>query len=140
MRRFGEAVQGLVDDYRDDDGEEEEDGLGIVMFEYSVVSWRERGRKQFINQSSQAPIGQLVELFQKGVDRGEFQPLQPLEAIAIMFAIITDGLILYTSIADSERIYLDEQLEGLKMYLRTVLQVEGSREVGETYFTRLLFY
>lgn len=120
-----EVVEALVDDFQDDD---DEDGLGIVMFEYSVVSWRNEERKQFIVESSQTVMDQLVGLFQKGVARGEFQPLQPLEAIAVMFAMITDGLTLYTSIAGPERIYLGEQLKGLKMYLRTVLQAQ---EAGE---------
>lgn len=120
-----EAVEALVDGFRDED--DTEPGFGIVMFEYSVVSWRNEDRRQFVIENSQIALDGFSELFQKGVDRGEFRPVQPLEAIAVMFALITDGITLYSSI-NAEKVYVKEQLEGLKMYLREVLQVQKAGE------------
>ncbi|HET7658440.1 MAG TPA: TetR family transcriptional regulator [Bacillales bacterium] len=118
-----EAVKALVDYFSDDENEDAEDSFGIVMFEYSVISWRNENRRKFIIENSQIALNQFVDLFQKGVDRGEFRPLQPLQAIAVMFAMITDGITLYSSITDPKMVYVKEDLEGLKLYLRTVLQV-----------------
>lgn len=68
-------------------------------------------------------------MLQTGVNRGGFHPIQPLEAIYSFCVNVTDGLILQASISGKEgNFYLNEQLEGLKMYLRTVLQVENKLE------------
>jgi len=120
-----EAVEALVGDFRDEDNTDPD--FGIVMFEYSVVSWRNEDRRQFVIENSQIALNEFVGLFQKGVDTGEFRPVQPLEAIAVMFALITDGITLYSSI-NAEKVYVKEQLEGLKMYLREVLQVQKAGE------------
>ncbi|HEX7063923.1 MAG TPA: TetR family transcriptional regulator [Bacillales bacterium] len=121
-----EVIEAYLQDYERPANEEK--GFGIVMFEYSVVSWRNEQRRRFMLKNALEMRKQLVNLLHIGVERGEFRPLQPLEAIVSFMGNVTDGFILHSSIADRETFCVNEQLEGLKIYLRTVLQVQEESE------------
>jgi AcrR family transcriptional regulator len=98
--------------------------FGIVTYEFSVTSWRNEERRLFINSRYDRALNDFVKLLQEGVDRGEFKPLQRLETIVNIMINIWDGLVLEVSIAEKEKVDVLGQMEGLKIYLRTVLSIE----------------
>lgn len=119
------ALEAYVHEY---DGEEEENEehsfFGMVMYEYSVISWRNERHRRFMLDYYYEARDTLIDLLKKGIDRGEFRPTQSLETIVNFVINITDGLILQYAIGGEELPPAKEQIEALKIYLRTVLQVE----------------
>ncbi|MFC4617163.1 TetR family transcriptional regulator [Camelliibacillus cellulosilyticus] len=114
-----EALLQLVDEIDDDDN----DPFGKVMYEYSVTSWRNDRHRNFMNRTADLSIQALHTFLKKGVEQGEFNPIQPLEAIVNFIFMINDGIILNVVVRGRDQAYTKEQLRGLKLYLRTVLQV-----------------
>ncbi|WP_229745353.1 TetR family transcriptional regulator [Pullulanibacillus pueri] len=98
--------------------------FGMVAYEYSVTSWRNERHRRFMLNKSQESITAFTDFLQKGVDRGEFSPLQPLKTITFFMFNITDGLMLHASIDDDTSV-INGQLEGLKLYLQTALGVNA---------------
>ncbi|HET7579841.1 MAG TPA: TetR family transcriptional regulator [Bacillales bacterium] len=122
------AIEAYLSDYETPEGQEMETGFGIIMFEYSVTAWRNEKHRQFMLKNALEAQKHLVSMLQTGVDRGEFHPLQPLDVIVSFIVNVTDGLILHSAIANQDNFYLNEQVKALKIYLRTVLQVQEQSE------------
>ncbi len=101
--------------------------FGIVTYEYSVTSWRNEKRKRYINSRYERALTDFTKLLQEGVKRGEFKPIQPLETIANIMINIWDGLVLEVSIADHDKIDVKGQMEGLNIYLKSVLSLGEGR-------------
>ncbi|MGV3488651.1 MAG: TetR/AcrR family transcriptional regulator [Tuberibacillus sp.] len=97
--------------------------FGIVMYEYSVTSWRNERHRQFMLTHSSRSAQNLIRFLQEGVNRGEFRPIQPLKTIAYFIFNVTDGLILHSTIANLDIGTLNGQVEALRIYLKKVLGV-----------------
>ena len=98
--------------------------FGMVSYEYSVLAWRKDTRREVIYNHAMKFTSIFVRFLEKGVATGEFSPNYPLEAVVLFIFNITDGLLLYFMIAKSnlKRVYLDEQIAGLKNYLQYALK------------------
>lgn len=65
-----------------------------------------------------------IQLFQKGVDSGEFSPEQSLYTIATFMINVTDGILLETkNLAGKKEADTEGQINALKLYLKTALQI-----------------
>ncbi|WP_169891073.1 TetR/AcrR family transcriptional regulator [Litchfieldia alkalitelluris] len=98
-----------------------------VNLEYFIVGRSELGRKEFISKRYAKGIQWLVELLSKGVRRGEFTPIQPLEAIAIYLLNIIDSIHIQLLVINVEDSKVPEQFEGVRIYLKHAL---GYKELG----------
>ncbi|MBD5009372.1 TetR/AcrR family transcriptional regulator, partial [Xanthomonas citri pv. citri] len=61
------------------------DTLAPVQFEYLVTAWRNEERRQYLEKRYDLFVERFSRLLQKGIDQGEFQPVQPLATIAKFF-------------------------------------------------------
>lgn len=122
-----ETVWGALNAYlREYEVKEEDLGqvpFGIIMYEYSVTSWRNERHRQFMLTHSKRSVDAMTDFLQKGVERGEFHPIQPLETIVYFLFNVTDGLILQATIANLNIDQLNGQVEGLRLYLKNALGV-----------------
>ncbi|WP_257967916.1 TetR family transcriptional regulator [Peribacillus deserti] len=102
-------------------------GFGIVQFEYFVFSTRKEERSSYLLKRGETAIRNFSLLIENGMKTGEFKPIQPTEAIVMFIININDGLLLQSLTLNKyehDRVYVKEQIQGLKMYLKQVLQVE----------------
>jgi AcrR family transcriptional regulator len=108
-------------------------GFGIVQYEYAVNSARKKSRSASIVRRLDSSLGNLARFIHQGVQTGEFKPVQPTEAIVLFMVNILDGILLHRmltfDIVEPERVFIKEQISGLKSYLKNVLQFsEDSNE------------
>ncbi|WP_158598355.1 TetR family transcriptional regulator [Falsibacillus albus] len=101
-------------------------GFGIVQFEYFINSARKEERANYLLTRYNSAVKSFSDLIHHGIQNGEFKPIQPVEAIVLFFINVTDGLLmqrlLTINILPPSKVYVSEQLEGLKIYLKQVLQ------------------
>lgn len=119
-----EKVWDALNHYMKEFEEDVDNPFGIVTYEYFVTSWRNPERKAYLLERYRHGLGNIIQLLQSGVDRGEFTPLQSLEHIASFMINVWDGLILEAKLADAETANVTGQLEALRIYLRAVLQLK----------------
>lgn len=119
-----EVLEHLLGEYEKTEEDEANVGFGIIMYEYSVTSWRNERHRQFIIRNAVEARKSFISLLQAGVDRGEFHPILPLHQIVEFMFNVTDGLVLYGAIDAQGFTSIEQQIESLKIYLRTVLKVE----------------
>lgn len=98
----------------------------LVSIEYFVMSIREKERIPYYLNSIEKWYGELEQFFQKGVESGEFNPVQPIRGIISFIVNILDGLIIQTFTFNYESAHIKDQVEGLKLYLRHALGVQSS--------------
>lgn len=96
--------------------------FGMVMYEYSVISWRNADRKQFFQKRGKIAMENFLMLLKKGVEHGEFDPIQPLETIVRFMVNVWDGLILMAHIEGMKSAAVAGQLEALNLYLKQALR------------------
>ncbi|WP_245602235.1 TetR family transcriptional regulator [Peribacillus kribbensis] len=103
-------------------------GFGVVQFEYFLNSLRVEERASYLMKRFQFLREYFSKLIQNGVETGEFKPLQPIDAIILFIMNVSDGLLLYRLMSFNrlgpKEVYVSEQVEALRMYLKAVLQVE----------------
>ncbi|HEU5140335.1 MAG TPA: TetR family transcriptional regulator [Bacillales bacterium] len=116
-----ETVWGALEDYLAEISGESR--YAMVIYEYSMTSWRNERHRRFMNNVVRGSFQAFEALLQQGVDNGEFRPTQSLDAIVSFLINVGDGLSFQASILGNEAAHVQEQVEGLKIYLRTVLQV-----------------
>lgn len=68
--------------------------------------------------------GKVFKAIAKGIDQGEFQPVQPLATIAKFFLNMNDGIIQNALYFDEEKADVSGLAESAKLYLKTVLQAD----------------
>lgn len=102
--------------------------FGIVMYEYSVTSWRNERHRRFMLSHSKQTTQAMANFLQKGVERGEFHPIQPLMTIVYFLFNVTDGLILHETIAHLDIEQLNGQVEGLRIYLKEALGIKPPQD------------
>lgn len=64
-----------------------------VAFEFYAIAARQKEVRQFIKQYFKDYREVLIPLIQRGIDKGEFQPVEP-ETVAIAIAALYEGLTL----------------------------------------------
>lgn len=118
------ALMAYLDNYLYEP-EGENTSFGLVSYEYSVVAWRNEKHRQVIYDQSRKIASLFVSFLKKGIESDEFSPRLPLEAITFFIFNVTDGLLLHYMIAGRDRklAYIKEQVEGLKLFLQSALQV-----------------
>lgn len=119
-----EALDAFLKGYEVSEDDLHDIPFGIVMYEYSVTSWRNERHRQFMLAQSTRNIEAMIRFLQKGVERGEFHPIQPLKTIVYFLFNVTDGLIFHSTIANLDIDHLNGQIEGLRIYLKKALGVE----------------
>jgi AcrR family transcriptional regulator len=101
-------------------------GFGIVSYEYFVNSCRNPNRSAYMLKRAQLAMSYFSKIIELGIIKGEFKPTQPTDAIALFIINIMDGLLLYrlvtVNLLNPIEIYIKEQIDGLRMYLKEVLQ------------------
>jgi AcrR family transcriptional regulator len=98
--------------------------FGAVQFEYSVIGWRDEERLSYIRNRSLLWRKHFADIFEEGVRRGEFSPLQPLQAIVDFTLNAQDGFLLWNQIiSEDNKQELEGQIDALIFYLEKVLQV-----------------
>ncbi|MBE4909974.1 TetR family transcriptional regulator [Bacillus luteolus] len=100
--------------------------FAIVQFEFAVISWRSDSEDRFDYILNRLKFWRknLVDLINEGVKRGEFHPVQKVEAIVDFMTNVFDGLILHHHLAGASEIDVDGQVDALLFYLKNVLQVK----------------
>lgn len=117
-----EAIEHNLEEYKKALQHAEED-LGIVKIEYFMMGWRDQGRKSYISKRFGLWNEMISGLIQTGVERGEFKPLQPVDTIALFMINVLDGIHLQTLIIGHEQYEAKGQIDSLRFYLKTALQV-----------------
>lgn len=118
-----DALMAYLDNYIED-AEPQNISFGLVSYEYSVVAWRKETHRKVIYDQAMQATDTFVQFLEKGVANHEFSPRYPLEAIVLFIFNVTDGLLLHHMIAgeDLSRVYIKEQVDGLKDYLHFALK------------------
>jgi AcrR family transcriptional regulator len=117
------ALMAYLDNYIEEP-ETEQVSFGLVSYEYSVVAWRKETHRRVIFDQAMKATDLFVQFLGNGVTNKEFSPRYPLEAIVLFIFNVTDGLLLHHMIAgkDLKRVYIKEQVDGLKHYLQLALK------------------
>ncbi|MEG7283486.1 TetR family transcriptional regulator [Bacillus sp. 0909A] len=102
---------------------EAEATLAPVQFEYLVTAWRNEERREYLEKRYDLFVTRFSKLLQKGIDQGEFRPLQPLATITKFFLNVNDGIIQNALYFDEDKADVSGMVEAAKLYLKTVLQV-----------------
>ncbi|ATH94765.1 TetR family transcriptional regulator [Bacillus glycinifermentans] len=121
-----ESVWSIILSYIDDFKEgldEIADSFAAVQFEYFFTSWRNGSRKTYLTKRYETFAAHFTELLQKGADNGEFDPLQPIETITKFFMNMNDAIVMQTIYLGKAEADALGQIEALKHYLTSVLQV-----------------
>ncbi|WP_274309779.1 MFS transporter [Solibacillus daqui] len=116
-----ETVESILDAYN----KETFHKISAVTYEYFVTGWRSEGMERipYLLTRFNRARENLIKLLEKGVETGEFDPIQPLHTIATFIINVTDGILLQTLLAGNKEADTEGQIEALKIYLKTVLQI-----------------
>ncbi|MFD1737735.1 TetR/AcrR family transcriptional regulator [Bacillus salitolerans] len=115
------AVTNIVNSYRN----QPDISFAAVQFEYTVTGWRESDRYNYTRDRSQFFRDRFAEVIEEGVRRGEFKPLQPIQAIVDFTLNAQDGFLLWHQLLGEEnKKELEGQIDALIFYLEGVLQVD----------------
>ncbi|WP_274364018.1 TetR family transcriptional regulator [Paenibacillus thermotolerans] len=103
--------------------DEEEDGMLFVIMEFFNSGWRHPDRAQLLAERYRNAIRYYMDIFERGVRQGDFQPKAPLEDIARSLITFVDGGILATSHLGPDTTQVKRQLLLVKQFLRQMLGV-----------------
>ncbi len=97
--------------------------FAAVQFEYTVTGWRDEDRLPYILNRSISWRNKFISFLQEGVNRGEFQPKQPIRTIVDFLLNVLDGLLLHHQLGskDVEIVDIDGEVDALIFYLEHVL-------------------
>lgn len=98
-------------------------GLGMLTAEYFISGWRNEQRRGYLQKRFARGKASMLYLFETGVKRGDFKPLQPIETIVIFLMNICDGLFMETQLTSKEEADAKGQLAALRFYLKHILQI-----------------
>ncbi|ATP41923.1 hypothetical protein CSE16_18895 [Solibacillus sp. R5-41] len=116
-----ETIESILDEYNKDSFNK----ISAVTYEYFVTGWRSEGieRIPYLLTRFNRARENFIKMLQKGVDTGEFSPEQPLHTIATFIINVTDGILLETNLAGKKEADTEGQINALKLYLKTALQI-----------------
>jgi len=107
---------------------EVEIGLAPCMYEYFILGRRDEARRTLIKERYEGVYNSLIALVNEGVQEGEFQPIQPVEACIHWMISMLDGLFLECIMNGNERIKLSDQMKCLTESLRSLLRPTEQKE------------
>ncbi|GGG63049.1 TetR family transcriptional regulator [Paenibacillus radicis (ex Gao et al. 2016)] len=93
------------------------------FYEYFLTGWRDAARRKTLTARYEAGIARLAKLLQLGIDRGEFTPILPVDAIVRLIASFQEGIVMYAISVGPQVANTEMQLEELIRYLKQLLQV-----------------
>lgn len=104
--------------------EENTQPFSIVIYEYFVTGWRNRQRKEYLRRRYLTGKKIFRRIFEEGVKRGEFKPVQPIDAINRFVMNVNDGIVLEATLLNKHTVGVSEQIRSLKMYLEKALGLD----------------
>lgn len=88
-----------------------------IMYEFYSLAMRDKNLQKFLNHVLDGYLDTLVPIFQQGVERGEFRPIDPMQAALAAGAILEGTVLIW--VFDPHRVKLKEQVEfGIQMLLK----------------------
>ncbi|MCO7174564.1 TetR family transcriptional regulator [Sporolactobacillus kofuensis] len=133
-KEFSDYVQSLIQkngiiwdslvEYLNSVSKEANTPFSIAVYEYFVSGWHNEERKAYLAKRYLNGQSVFLQLFKEGVRRGEFFPCQPLEVITRFFINVTDGIALEASLLNHQLIDTSNQIDSLKLYLKTALGID----------------
>jgi AcrR family transcriptional regulator len=104
------------------------EGLAPVLYELFITAWRQRTYANLLEERFVQTFEAVSDLLRKGVDRGEFNPLVPIETVTRVLFTFHDGVQLHTIQLGAELIDSVGQTEAMLICLKHLL---GVLEKGE---------
>ncbi|MBC8081076.1 MAG: TetR family transcriptional regulator [Gorillibacterium sp.] len=98
----------------------------VAIYEFYLTQWRVTGNAPLLEQRYDKAIATISTFLQLGTDRGEFQPLAPIEDIARVIVSLMDGMTWDCTVLEPHRIKLGPQLDLSIKMLRSILQPQKS--------------
>lgn len=111
----------ILQDYLSDLEKEASDTFSLVINEYLVTGWRASGRTDYLKKRYESGMVLFLRLFNEGIRRGEFKPVQPVSSIIQFFMNVNDGLALEAALLGSDVVNVHGQVDALRFYLREAL-------------------
>lgn len=105
-----------------------EEGLIPVLYEAMMAGWRKKTYEDLLNVRYAIALDRIAAMLQRGVNRGEFQPIVPLETIARMFITINDGIMVGATQFGTERMQIAEQVAAIRQSFAHLLGVREEVE------------
>ncbi|WP_169091639.1 TetR family transcriptional regulator [Paenibacillus sp. PL91] len=97
-------------------------GLIPAFYEYFLIGWREKSRRELLLKRYENGIARFSELLQIGVERGEFSPIMDIVDIARLAASYQEGIMTHSITIGIEKANARMQFEALFEYLKTLLR------------------
>ncbi|WP_100487548.1 TetR family transcriptional regulator [Sporolactobacillus pectinivorans] len=119
----------VLEEYLEDLEGGAENSFTLVVLEYFVSGWRTEERKRYLRKRYEKANVIIIRIFEEGVKRGEFFPVQPIEAITQFVMNVNDGVLIESVLLNDQTVGVSNQISALKMYLKQALGVkdqEGS--------------
>ncbi|MFF2091671.1 TetR family transcriptional regulator [Paenibacillus sp. NPDC058174] len=93
------------------------------FYEYFLTGWRDAARREILTTRFENGIERLAKLLQLGIDRGEFTPVLPVNAIVRLIASFQEGIMMHAIAVGTEIADTKLQLSEMLKYLKQLLQV-----------------
>ncbi|WP_058301970.1 TetR family transcriptional regulator [Gorillibacterium timonense] len=107
---------------------EVEDSLTIALMEYYLDKGRNEEKRRVQEKRYERVVAFVSAFLNKGVERGEFQPLLPVDTIARMIVSVSEGVHIDSLIIGTGPLKVSEQAAGFSMMLHHLLQVKNREE------------
>lgn len=114
-------IWNILQDYLDDLEKEASDTFSLVINEYLVSGWRASERTDYLKKRYESGMALFLHLFNEGIRRGEFKPVQPVSSIIQFFMNVNDGIALEAALLGSDVVNVHGQIDALRFYLREAL-------------------
>ncbi len=93
------------------------DRIRPIMYEVYSLAMRDKSVQKFIGHALQAYLDILIPIFQQGIERQEFRPIDPEQAALAVAAILEGTLLVW--VYDPARVNLKEQVEaGFRLLIK----------------------
>jgi TetR/AcrR family transcriptional regulator, transcriptional repressor of aconitase len=119
-----DSIKADFENYKDI--KDNEDAFSAVQIEYFLINRRAPQKAAYFKDRYRFAIEQLVNMFEKGVENGEFSPLYSLETIAKYFITFNDGIHIATIFIPKNELNYREQIDLFIHQLGTMLGVKSS--------------
>lgn len=100
-----------------------EHSFAAVVAEYHFTGWHDHTRKDYVMTRYNNGLNNLMRLIDKGIQRGQFRPLQSVKSICAFMINTNDGYYIESKILGYHDANIPGQIEALIFYLKSVLQV-----------------
>ncbi|KZE64660.1 hypothetical protein AWM68_11000 [Fictibacillus phosphorivorans] len=104
--------------------EDKQDSFTAVQIEFFLINRRVPEKAAYFKNRYKYATDQFVWLFQQGVEKGEFQPRYPVEAIARYYITFNDGIHISTIFVSKQDIDYNQQIDLFLSQLAYMLGVK----------------